>query len=472
MNGRACISVACLLLLAACAGTAPPAQVLTLPAAPPGWSISAATPHAGTVLFDDPLLASMTERAMQANQDIALATARLRESRSQAGIAGSLTQLSVRATASYARERESRNAPRPVMVSPAGELEADRGGSENLYQAGFDASWEIDLFNARANTLRAAQADAEASAQDAAAVRLSVAAEVARQYVLLREAQLKGRLVRDELALQQEWSQLARARRVGGMDSHAGEAMARSQAARLEATLPQAKLDASTALHRLGVLLGQGPEALRAELGGAGTLPRARAGVGLPLPSELLRRRPDILRAERQLAASTARRARAVADLYPKITLGASVGVSSVSATDLFSAASLLSKVGPSITWPILRQGQIVGNIEVRDAQELAAFSTYRQTILLAFEEVENSLAAMSAAGKRNASLAAMVIDGELAVALAQARYQGGMSDVRAVIDARIALVQSRSELLHADAVEASAAITLSKAAGGSWTAR
>ncbi|MBC7686077.1 MAG: efflux transporter outer membrane subunit [Bdellovibrionales bacterium] len=445
---------------------------MKLPAVAPGWSVPAAAPHADIVFFDDPLLASLTERAMQANQDIALTTARLRESRSQAGIATSLTRPSVRATASYARERESRNAPRPVIVTPSGELDPDRGSSENLYQAGFDASWEIDLFNARTNTLRAARADAEATAQDVAAVRLTVAAEVARQYVFLREAQLKGKLVRDELALQNELSQLARARRLGGMETHAGEALARSQVARREATLPQVELDASTAVHRLGVLLGQDPEGLRAELGASGKLPRARPGVGLPLPSELLQRRPDILRAERQLAAATARRALAVADLYPKLTLGASVGVSSTSAADLFSAASLFSKVGPSITWPIFRQGQIIGNIGVRDAQELAAFSTYRQTILLAFEEVENSLAAMHASDKRNAALAAMVSDGELTVALAQARYQGGMTDLREVIETRIALVQSRGELLHADAVGASAAIALSKAVGGSLTKR
>jgi multidrug efflux system outer membrane protein len=472
LKAAACAAAACMLLLTACAGTAPPPQALAEPAVPARWSESATAP-AGLpqALFDDPVLAALTARALEANQDIALAAARLREARAQAGLVAAASQPSLQAHASYARERESANAPRAVMLTPAGEVETDRGRSENLYQAGFDAAWEIDLFGARRQAAGAAQADAQALAYDVEAVRQTVCAEVARQYVLLRAAQQQLVLARAELDIRNDLLKLAAARQQGGMASHAGAALAALQASRIDARMAGFELDAKTAMHRLGVLLGQPPGALRAELGATGALPAARANTAVSLPSELLRRRPDIRRAERQLGAATARRALAVTDLYPRVTLAGAAGVASVSGADLFSAASLFAHMGPSITWPILRRGQIVANIEVRGAQELAAYAAYRQAILVAFEEVENALAAVAAARTRSAALAGAVSEGELAAALAQARYQGGMADLRPVLEARIALAEARAERLLADAALASAAIALAKAAGGSWSA-
>jgi multidrug efflux system outer membrane protein len=459
-------------LLAACAGPAPPAPQFALPAVPSAWSEGEGTATAnGAVaawpqLFDDPLLDSLMARAAAANLDVALAGARVREARAQAGLAAG--QPSLKVAGSYALERDSGNAPRPVLVNRAGEIET-AGRFDSLYQAGFDASWELDVFGARNHASNAARADFHALEHEGGAMLATVCAEVARNYVALRAAQQQAGLARAGLDAQNDMLALARARRVGGYASQADVANAAAQGARMAAQLPVHELEAKRALHRIGVLLGQPPGALMGELREPGPIPHARNGTVIAMPSELLRRRPDVRRAEHLLAAATARREAAVAELFPRISLVGSAGLASVSASELLSGASLFARVGPTITWPILRRGQIAATIEVRGAQQEQAFVAYRQAILNAFEEVENALAAIDSARQRHAALAAAVDEYALALELATARYRGGMADFRSVQGARQALAQARGELAGNDAELATAAIALFKSAGGDW---
>ena len=303
----------------------------------------------------------------------------------------------------------------------------------------------------------------------------TVGAEVARNYVLLRAAQQQLMLARADLDGQDDLLALARARRSGGYATGLEVANVAAEGARMAAQVPLLELDAKRALHRIGVLLGEPHAALADELRGElrqpGPIPRPRAGLAIALPSELLRRRPDVKRAERQLAAATARREAAVAELFPRITLVGSAGLASVSASELFSGASLFARIGPTITWPILRRGQIAATIEVRGAQQEQAFVAYRQVIVNAFEEVENALAAIDAAQQRHGALAVLVRESELAHALATARHRGGMAHFLTVLDARHGLAQARRELARSDAELATAAIALFKSAGGNWGA-
>ena len=494
-------SIACA-LLAACAGPAPPAPRFAPVLVPSAWSergaittaatattattIKAPSAGAGAVtawpqLFDDPILGALLTRAAAANLDVALAGARVREARAQAALVAAAGQVALDVTGSYARERDSLNAPRPVLVTRAGEVDSS-SRFDSLYQAGFDASWEIDVFGARRHASDAARADVDAAVQEGGAMLATVGAEVARNYVALRAAQQQLVLARADLDRQNDMLALARSRRSAGYATGTEVANAALQGARMAAQVPLHALEAQRALHRIGVLLGQLPGAkvdqqrdeLQEQLRQPGPIPWPHAGLAsaaIAVPSELLRRRPDVKRAEQQLAAATARREAAVAELFPRFSLVGSAGLASVSASELLSGASLFARIGPTVTWPIFRRGQIGATIDVRGAQQEQAFVAYRLTIVNAFEEVENALAAIESAQQRQGALAVLVRESELALALATTRYRGGMTHFLSVLDARHGLAQARRELAGSDAELAIAAIALFKSAGGGWGA-
>ncbi|WP_426113031.1 efflux transporter outer membrane subunit [Massilia sp. PWRC2] len=476
---RALPAIACA-LLTGCAGTAPaPPQFAAAPI-PPAWSEAAPAPLLnGTTsvwptLFDDPILSSLMERAALANLDLWLADARLREVRSQADVVGAAGQSALNVNASYARERDSQNVPQPLQVGRSGTVEPPSGRAESVYRVGIDAAWDIDLFGARSHAADAVHAEAQASGHARDAVLRTVCAAVAYQYVVLRAAQQQGLLARADLAAQTDLLALLRARLTGGMGaaSDAAQEVARAadQVARLAAQDADHALEAKRAMHRLGVLLGQPTRALLGELGAVRPIPRARAALPLVMPSELLRRRPDIARVEQQLAAASARREAAIAELFPRLSLNGAAGLASVSAGELLSSASLLTRIGPTLSWPILRRQQITATIAVRQAQQEILFVQYRQAVAAAFEDVENALAALAAASAKNVAMTSAVRERALALELASARYRGGMSDLRSVRDGEHALAQARSEHASSEAALASAAIALFNAAGGNWT--
>ena len=483
-------------LLAACAGPAPPAPRFAPVLVPSAWSESGgvATAMATTTpllkatpadavtawpqLFDDAVLGALMTRAATANLDLALAGARVREARAHAGLVAAAGQASFNFSASYARERDSLNAPRPLLVDRAGDIEAASSRFDSLYQAGVGASWEIDGSGTRSHASDAARAEVDALLHEGGAMLATVCAEVARHYVALRAAQQQRTLARADLDAQNAMLALLRSRRSAGYATGIEVANAAAQGARMAAQVPFYELEAKRALHRIAVLLGEPPGAmfsdLHGELRAPAPIPQARAGLAIAaivLPSELLRRRPDVQRAERQLAAATARREVAIAELFPRLALVGSAGLASVSATELLSGASLFARIGPTITWPILRRGQIATAIEVRGALQEHAFVAYRQVIVNAFEEVENALGAIDAAQQRRGALVVREGESALVLELATARYRGGMAHFLTVLDARHGLAQARRELASSDAELATAAIGLFKSAGGAWSA-
>lgn len=420
--------------------------------------------------FHDPVLDSLVERALRANLDLQLAESRIREARARHGATTASRWPSVDARASVARERESKNAPNPVLVQPDGRVEPP-GQSENLFQAGFDATWELDLFGRTRRSIEAAQADLESAVYERDGVLLTLFAEVSRNYIELRGIQEQSRIAREGLAVQQDMLTLVRARYVGGMATDLDVARAEAQVQQTASQLPALDASYKNVLHRLGVLLGQPPGALADELRLARPIPVPSIQPPLGLPSDLLRQRPDIRSAERRLAAASARLGVAMADLYPRFTLLGTVGLASVAAGDFFNGASTLWSVGPTMTWPIFQGGRVVSTIKVRDAQQQEALITYRQAILNSIEDVENAIAGYQTAQARRATLASSVDSGQRAVDFAHARYLGGLTDFRAVLDAQRSLFLMQSELAKQDTVVSLDLVALYKALAGGWKA-
>lgn len=423
------------------------------------------------ILFQDRELTSLIERAVPANLDVQLARMRLREARTQLRMTASSFSPTLNTTASYAREKESTNAPAPVLRERDGSIETPSGQSDNLFQAGFDATWELDLFGGRQRAIEVASAAAEVISYDRDAVILTLLAEVARTYIALRATQQQIALASASLATQNDMVQLVRARYIGGMSAYGDFTHAAQLARRAAAELPPLQANFQSAANRLSILLGQWPGALNAELMQGSGIPRANADFSTGLPSDLLRQRPDILRAERGVAIASARVGMATTDLYPRFSLTGAAGLASVSVRDFFSSASLFWKIGPTLTWPILRRGQLVATIEIRDLQQQAALITYRKTILLAVEEVENAIGSYEAQSHRQASLTAAVAEMEQDAKLVRSRYAGGLTDYREVDDAQTALLQTKHDLTQSDAALVTALVTLFKALGGGWHA-
>lgn len=420
-------------------------------------------------MFHDSELTSLIERAVQSNLDVQLAQTRLREVRTQLRITSASFSPSLNATASYAREKESTNAPAPVMRNRDGALESASGQSENLFQAGFDAVWELDIFGGQRRSIEEARATAEAAAFERDAVILTLLAEVSRAYIELRTTQRQIVLATTGLTTQKELVKLVRARYAGGMATYADVEHAELLVRRSASEIPPMESSYKNAVNRLSVLLGQRPDALTAELQKSAMIPVAVPDFSTGLPSDLLRQRPDILREERKIAVASARLGVATADLYPRFSLTGAAGLASVSARDFLSSASLLWKIGPTMTWPIFRRGQAVATVEIRDVQLQEALLVYRKTILYALEEVDNAIATYTQQRNRHDSLAGAVIEVEQSVKLSRSRYTGGMSDLREVLDAEVSLLQAQADLARSDAAIAISLVALYKSLGGGW---
>jgi NodT family efflux transporter outer membrane factor (OMF) lipoprotein len=249
------------------------------------------------------------------------------------------------------------------------------------------------------------------------------------------------------------------------LDVERAEAQVKTTAAQI----PLLEVGYKQAVHRLSVLLGEPPGALKSELAGPAPIPVGAAALPPDLPSDLLRQRPDVRRAERLLAAATARVGLATADLYPTFSLLGTAGLESLSASNLFNSGSKLWSIGPSVTWPIVRGGQVAAVIKVRDAQEQEALISYRQAILNALEDAENALGAYTCERNRRDALADAVSADERAAALARSRYAGGLSDFLPVLDAERTVFETRKDLAQSDAALSADVIALHKALGGGW---
>lgn len=418
--------------------------------------------------YGDPELDALIHRALAANLDLKRAQDRLLEARVILKADRFVLQPSVIAALSANRGRSSANAPGVSPFVQGGDF-GSGDSTQDLFQAGFDASWELDLFGGKRRAIEAAQAQMQGVAFERDAMRLSLIAEVARTYVELRSSQAQLEWAREIAENRKTALDLVRARFSGGLIADVDLADAEEQLQRARAKVPPWQAACAQAIHRLSVLMGAQPGALTAELATGNPLSEKLPPVVAGLPSDLLRRRPDIRSAERQLAAATARIGIATAQLYPDVTVGASLGLASLAAGDFFDPQSRIWAVGSSLTWPIFQRGKIKATISVRDIQAQEALLAYRRAILTALEDAEDALSAYRAERQRHVFLRAQLSTLQRAYENVHALYQGGMTDLRVVLDRRQRVLQTQADLEASTKAEWLDWIAITKAVGGEW---
>ena len=431
----------------------------------PRHDVPAGAPSRWWAAFGDPELDALIDRAVAANLDLAIAESRIREARAARRIAAAPLFPGLDGGAGLSRAWQSENAGF-VGGGPIGDV----GGQPfTLYDVGFDASWEIDVFGGTRRAVEAADADVAASVEQRNDVLLTLIGEVARNYVELRGYQRELEVAQGNVATQEDTLTLTRARYQGGLASDLDVARAEAQVRTTAARLPALDTSIRQSVHRLSVLLGDTPGTLLAELTPPAPIPAAPPGLPDGLPSDIVRRRPDVRRAEREIAATTARIGVATSDLYPRFYLTGAAGLQSLEAKDLFAGASKYWSVGPTIQWPVFQGGRIVGNIAVQEERQQQALLGWRQTILDALEEAENAIVAYTRERDRRATLAAAVDANQRAVDLAQSLYTRGLTDFLDVLQAQGSLFLTQTELARSDASVSSSLVALNKALGGGW---
>ncbi len=453
-------------LLAGCAPVGPDYHP-PRPELPAAWSGAGAggTANAGTAaletwwtLFDDPRLNGLIQRAIAANPDLKIAVARIQQARAQYRIATAALAPAVDVSGTYARTRRSENAGG-----------SNAGTTQDLYQAGFDAGWELDIFGAARRSVEAAGARLAATAEDRRDVLVSLEAEVARNYLELRGSQQRLQTARENVGIQDRTLYLARGRQDSGLGNRLEVVQAETQLALTRAQLPPLENSAGAAIYGLSLLLGLPPRTLEKELAPGAPLPARPAWLPETLPSDLLRRRPDIRRAERQLAASTADIGVATADLFPRFSLTGLLGLQSASLGDLISAGSRYWTVGPTVSWSLFDAGRARANIDLNRGRQEEAQVAYEKTVLAALGEVESALLGLSRETETFRSLADAVRSGQRAVELASGRYRAGISDILSLLQSQTALYLSQDQLIQSEQRLAFYQVALFKALGGGW---
>jgi NodT family efflux transporter outer membrane factor (OMF) lipoprotein len=430
-------------------------------------------------IFHDPQLTVLEHRIAGENLDVQVATARLAESRAQLGIAGAGQYPSLNANASYEKEKASNTgifaaAPNAVGANGAlgnttGGLRSNKLAAFDIYQLGFDATWELDLWGNIRRAVESARASVEASAEVRRATLISSQAELARDYVGLRGAQLQLQIARDNLKTAQQGLDLTQQRAAGGVTTDLDVANAAAQVRTTAAQIPPLEQQESEFINAIGLLLGLPPNALQAQLITAKPVPPVPPRVPVGLPSELARRRPDIRQAEARLHAATAEIGVSVANFYPQVTLSGSLGFQSLQPNKVFDVNALQFTAGPNISIPIFQGGQLRATLELSKAQQKEAAINYQKTVLTAWNEVDNALTAYRTEQARRDQLAQAVAQNERALSLAQSRYQDGVADFLQVLTAEENLLSTQQQLAISTTNVSANLVALYKSLGGGW---
>ncbi len=404
--------------------------------------------------FQDPTLDRLVKDAVEGNLGLKIAAARIREARAARGIAASAGLPQVGANAAYARTHNSPFGPR----------------NQNAFEAGFDAIWEIDVFGGVRRDKEAALADVQAAEEGRREVLVTLLADVGRSYLELRGTQQQLRILEETLASERDTLDLAKARLEAGLGTELDVARFEGLLKANEAERPVLERQTREAIYRLGVLVGKEPSALAKDLETQADIPPVPPEIPLMLPSELLSRRPDLKRAERELAAATARIGVARADLFPRFSILGSFGRRSQDAGDLKEGTAQFWNVIPAVRWPIFSGGRIRANIEVQNARQEQALLQYEKQILTALEEVETALSAHTRERSREASLKAAVESTRRALTLATDRYTSGLENFLSVLDAERSVYAAEDQLVRSEKTTAVTLIAVYKALGGGWS--
>lgn len=428
---------------------------------PPQWSAKTTVAAADMALlaqwwrqYQDPVLDGLVADALAANLDLATATAQLREARARRTLSGAALGPTITATGSGSRTTTGVD---------------DNSRTTELYSAGFDASWEPDVFGGLRRGVEAAEADLGASAESLRATQVSLVAEVVLNYVDLRTSERRLAVAEASVAARGETLDLTRWRVQAGLVSALDAAQAQTELESARAAMPALRTAISGAQNRLAVLLGRTPGDLQARLNEA-AIPQTDVSMAVGIPADTLRQRPDVRAAERRLAAQTARLGEAEAARYPSFSLSGSLGLNALSLESLANGASAARSLFAGVTAPIFDSGRIGANIEIQDALLEQARLTYRAAVLGALEDVENALVAVANAGERRHQLAQATAAAREALQIAEHRYASGLTDFLNVLDSQRTLLSLEDQLASSTGDLAIAQIQLYKAVGGGWS--
>ncbi len=441
-------------------------------ATPKHWSDSATQQVTNTrqverwwTVFNDALLNQLITEAIAANLDMKQALVRVKATRAQrsATFAAALPS----ATAKSSVSRRLNNSATGVQNNGAGGFGV---GSQliNIFQTGFDAQWELDFFGGARRALEAADATIDAEVENSHIVLVTVLGDVARHYIELRANQQLLALTQDNLARQQDALVLTEVRQRAGLASMLDVAQAQAQVATIAAQLPLYDINLKQAMSALSVLLAREPNALVAQLKPLGAIPSTATTIIPALPSELLQRRPDIRRAERQLAVTNAVVGIATAELYPKVNLSAFLGLQNMRITDVTPIGKSWSTAA-SVSMPLFNWGRLQANINTKKADAELAVLAYQATVLNAFKDVEDALISYRKAQQQHQALERIVAANQLAVQLALARYDKGLTSFFEVLATQTSLYQAQSSMIDSAANISSNLFALYKALGGGW---
>jgi NodT family efflux transporter outer membrane factor (OMF) lipoprotein len=422
-------------------------------------SVSPAAPadHAWWTVFNDPALNGLIDSAYQQNLDLSAAAARILEARARRSIAiGNLFPQSQQALVTYAHGQISRN------------LGIQAPSSVNFWADGFNASWELDFWGRLRRNIEASNANLDASVENYGNALVMLLSEVATNYVQLRTFEQRLAYARENVEIQGKSLELVQIRRDVGTVTDLDLFQARASLAQTQATVPPLEAGRRLASNQLCILLGMPVIDLAAQLQPA-PIPTAPPQVAVGIPADLLRKRPDVRRAERQVAAQSAQIGIAEADLYPRLAVTGFIGYVAQDFSGLFDASSLTAFVLPTLQWKILNYGRIVNNIRAQDALFESAELQYQQTVLRAGREVEDALVQFVQAQRQAAFLERSVAESRRAVDIAQEQFRGGTADFNRVYTTQSQLVSQQDQLAAVRGNIALYLIQVYKALGGGW---
>jgi len=411
--------------------------------------------------FNDPTLDSLIAQAVELNHDLRIAEARICEARALHRVAAADLWPTIETSGSYSRSRRSIGNTAIPLAAPV---------ERNLFQTGFDASWEVDVFGGSRRATEAAKADIDAAVENRRDAQITLLAEVARNYIELRGLQRRLDIFSSSVQMQEDAVAIINAKYKSGLISELDAVQAETLLASTKAQIPALENSIKQTIHRISVLLGKNPGDMTSSLLQKKPIPISTAEIPSGLPSDLLRRRPDVRYAERSLAAATARIGVAKADLFPRFSLTGNFGLQAEELRVIpMTGISRYWSFGPTIRWPIFSAGRIRANIRAQGERQTQALLTYEKTVLIALEDVENALVACETEQVRRRNLYDAVAASQRSVELATELYIKGMTGFLNVLDARRSLLQTEDELALSERTVSQNLVFLYKALGGGW---
>lgn len=410
--------------------------------------------------FNDPILESLLERAKQANPELLIAIERIDEAQAFSRIAGSDRYPDLNASASFDRTKTSDSLGGGLLAS----------NPSNTWSTGLTSSWEIDVFGRVKRTIEAAEADVGASIEDYRDVMVSLYAQVAINYVNIRALQQRIKFAQSNIKNQQETLGIVESRFDAGLVPKFDVAQSKYNLANTETLIPELIPFLESSLNQIAILIGQAPGSLDQELSEEADIPKPAMDIALAPPAELLRQRPDIRQAERQVAAQSARIGVATAELYPQFSLAGALTLGATDFGDLAESNSVGWSLAPGVRWNLFSGGKVEGLIDVEESRTKQAIIRYEKIVLDALSEVETTMVAVNQELLRAEKLSEAVAASQESVELVFTSYVAGLTDFQSLLDSQRSLFTQQDRLVESQGLAVINFINLNRALGGGWS--